>query len=87
MPGTTNPLQFLGESLAAADGDKFTPEKFITMLDELFAAAKKSPNLTLIVVARHNGNVGMLGVAGSESISGKTGFLEALEPVMTALQK
>lgn len=46
-----NPFEFFGQTLSQISG-KFAPEKFRRDLDELFAEARKDPQVTLLLALR-----------------------------------
>jgi hypothetical protein len=79
------PLEFFGETLAAADGDRFTGEKFTHMLDELFAAGKGDPEVQMTVMLRKGNDVFLIGLKDGKIIHEKAAIKEMLSPVLNRL--
>lgn len=80
-----NALEFISTTLAAADSNRFTPEKFIHLLDELFAAAKGDPRIQMVLVFRKEDQVAVLGILAGQSIVDNAVFRQVLLPVVNQL--
>ena len=81
----TSAFDFLGEILAAADGGRFTPEKYRYNVDELAAAAAKDPSIEFVVVLRKGDNFALLGVKDGEATSDRQVLGQVLRPVVSRL--
>ena len=78
-------FDFFGETLAAADGGKFTPEKYKHLVDELAAAAVKDPSIEFVVVLRKGDDVGLLAVKDGQQTSDRDVLGRILRPVVSRL--
>ena len=86
MAATTgNTLEFIGETLSAAEGRKFAPEKYQHLLDELFAAALQDPMVQMAVVVRKGDDVAVMGLKDGVMASRSNELRQILLPVATRL--
>lgn len=84
-PGPRSAFDFFGETLAAAEGGKFTPEKYKHMVDDLADAAAKDLSIELVVVLRKGDNVALLGVKDGQSTSDGNVLGRILRPIVSRL--
>lgn len=76
---------FIGETLAAAEGGKFTPEKYMHAVDDLADAAAKDPSIEFVVVLRKDDNVALLGVKDGQSTNDGNVLGRILRPIVSRL--
>jgi len=79
------PLQFFGEAVAKAAGGKFTGEKYMHLLDDLFDAAKGDPEVQMVMVFRKGDQVALLGMNNGELITDNAGFRRVLLPITSRI--
>ena len=61
-------IDFFGETLAKAEGNKIKPEIYLHYIDDLMAAAIGDPTIKFLFVMKKGEQVGVLGVAGGKQI-------------------
>jgi hypothetical protein len=85
MPKTQTPLnsgfELIGQTLSDATG-KMSREKYMHLLDELFADAAQDPEVTMLLILRKGkGQAALLGVKDGESMKNNLDFVSFLRPI------
>ena len=81
----TSAFEYIGNVIHSASG-KHTPEKYLHILDDLFADAAMDSQVEMVLVCRKGkGPAAIIGVKGGQPIRGNLAFADALRPVFFSL--
>ena len=78
-------LEFFGNTLATAGGNKFTSEKYIHALDDLFDVVQRDKSIEFIVVLRKGENAALLGMKDGEMSDNAQVLGRILRPIVNRL--
>jgi len=78
-------FDLFGEILSKAGGDKFTPEKYRTYLDELFDAASGDKEVDMIVTIRKGDQIGVFALRKGQMTNEPRDIRSILLPVVTRI--